>query len=112
MRVGDIFPPVEHHAAFDLYVLERLVDCAGCYCLTNASSDIIYVGQAVSVRRRLIQHFDSPKRDALTAFGRISRAWWRIEQLERLSALERGWLEAIRLRDGSLPPLNRVSAPM
>jgi len=29
----------------------------------------------------------------------------------KLDALERGWLEWVRLRDGDLPPLNLVSAP-
>jgi predicted GIY-YIG superfamily endonuclease len=109
--VADLVPPVEHRTAFDLYVLGRIADCSGCYCLTNAGGDVLYVGQAVSVRQRLLQHFDSEKRTAWTAKGRVSVAWWRIEQVARLSALERGWLESVRLRDGQFPALNRVSAP-
>lgn len=111
MNVTDLVPPAEHRAAFDLYVLSRITDCGGCYCLTNAVGEILYVGQAVSVRQRLLQHFDSEKRSTLTANGRISLAWWRAEDTARLSALERGWLEAVRLRDGRLPAMNRVSAP-
>lgn len=112
MRVSEIVPQVEHRVDFNLYALTRIADCAGCYCLTNASGDILYAGQAVSVRQRLIQHFGSEKRAAVTAFGRISRAWWRAHPISSLSALERGWLESILLRDGSLPPLNRVGAPL
>lgn len=112
MKIGDLVPPVEQRTAFDLYSLNRITDCTGCYCLTNATGDILYAGQAVSVLQRLVQHFDSEKRAALTVHGRISQAWWRIEVPIRLDALERGWLEAIRLRDGQLPPLNRISGPL
>lgn len=112
MRVGEVNPPVEHQAPFDLFSLNRIADCSGCYCLTNASGEILYAGQAVSVRRRLIQHFDSVKREVLTPAGRISMAWWRVEPAAALNALERGWLESIRLRDGELPPLNKTGAPV
>jgi predicted GIY-YIG superfamily endonuclease len=112
VRVREIIPPVEYNAPFDLYALNRLKDCSGCYCLTNASGDIIYVGQALSVQQRIIQHFDSDKKGALTVYGRISHVWWREHPSASLSALERGWLESIGLRDGKPPPLNRASAPL
>jgi hypothetical protein len=112
VKVGEIAPPVEHSALFDLYALNRLTDCSGCYCLTNASGDILYAGQAVSVQQRVIQHFNSTKKGAMTIYGRISRVWWRSEPTVSLNALERGWLESIRLRDGELPPLNRAGGPI
>ena len=112
MKVSEIDPPVEHSALFELYALNRLTDCSGCYCLTNASGDILYAGQAASVQQRVIQHFNSTKKESMTIYGRISRVWWRPEPTISLSALERGWLESIRLRDGELPPLNRVSGPV
>jgi predicted GIY-YIG superfamily endonuclease len=112
VKVSEIVPAVEWSAPFELYALNRLADCSGCYCLTNASGDILYAGQAASVRQRVVQHFDSAKKEALTIYGRISVVWWREEPAVSLNALERGWLEAIRLRDGQLPPLNRASAPI
>jgi hypothetical protein len=112
LKVSNIRPPVENSTTFELYALTRLADGSGCYCLTNASGDILYAGQAVSLKQRLTQHFNSDKRQAITGFGRISRAWWRYEPSISLNALERGWLEAIRLRDGELPPLNRASGPV
>ena len=112
MKISKIDPPVEHKALFELYALNRLADCSGCYCLTNASGDILYAGQAASLRQRAIQHFNSTKKEALTIYGRISWVWWRREPTISLSALERGWLESIRLRDGELPPLNRVGGPV
>jgi len=112
VKVSEIDPPLEQSASFDLYALNRLADCSGCYCLTNASGDILYAGQAVSVQQRVLQHFNSNKKEVMTNYGRISRVWWRPEPTISLSALERGWLESIRLRDGRLPPLNRVSGPI
>jgi predicted GIY-YIG superfamily endonuclease len=112
MKIADLRPAAEYSVAFDLYALNRIADCCGCYCLCTASGDILYVGQALSVRSRLVQHFDSEKRDALTAFGRVSRVYWRAAEASSLSALERGWQEWVRLADGELPPLNRVSAPV
>lgn len=111
MNVQELVPTIRFRAAFDLYALKRIVDCAGCYCLLNAAGDILYVGQAVSVRRRLIEHFEGEKRHTMTTFGRVSQVVWREESPIRLNALERGWIEAVRLRDGELPPLNRTSAP-
>lgn len=112
MKINEIIPDVEFSAAFELYALNRIADCSGCYCLTNASGDILYAGQAVSMRQRLTQHFESSKRAALTPYGRISIAWWRVWPAVSLNALERGWIELIRLRDGELPPLNQASAPI
>lgn len=112
MKLAAIRPKTLHDMAFELYFLNRITDCSGCYCLTNAAGDILYVGQSVAVRQRLLQHFDSSKRNELTVYGRISRASWRPEDPVRLSALERGWLEMICLNDGVLPPLNRANAPI
>lgn len=100
---------MDQTSAFDLYALGLVVKASGCYCLTNASGDVLYIGQAVNLRRRLMQHFDSDKRGALTEYGRISVVWWRLEVAIRLDALERGWINAAMLSDGQLPPLNRVT---
>ncbi len=111
MKITDVFPAPDQQTAFELYSLSRMTDCKGCYCLTNAGGDILYIGQSISIRQRLIQHFDSEKRAVLTIHGRVSRVWWRTELPSKLDALERGWLETVRLRDGRLPPLNKISAP-
>ena len=112
MKVHEIRPIVEHGTVFDLYSLSRIRDCTGCYCLTNAGRDILYIGQAFSVQQRLLQHFDSDKREALTPQGRVSQVWWRETSTAELNALERGWQEMYRLLNGKLPPLNAISAPI
>jgi predicted GIY-YIG superfamily endonuclease len=111
MNVARLRPRPLHQAVFDLFTLERTPDSVGCYSLTNASGDILYIGQAVSVRRRLIQHFDGDKRAASTRYGRVSLAYWIDVEAIALSAVERGWIDSVRLFDGELPPLNRIGGP-
>ncbi|TAG44355.1 MAG: hypothetical protein EAZ30_17275 [Betaproteobacteria bacterium] len=112
MNVADLRPKPPHQVDFSLYSASRTPEYSGCYCLTNASGDILYIGQAASIRQRLSQHFDSDKRSANTIHGRISVAWWCEFNEAGISALERGWIESARLCDGNLPPLNRIGAPI
>lgn len=99
--------------AFDYHTAGRLPDRPGCYVLTNAGSDIIYLGQAVSIRNRVLQHLDAGRHRDITPYGRASLlSVLEIEDLIRLSAHERGWLNQCLLCDGALPPLNKVEAPI
>jgi hypothetical protein len=93
---------------FDLYALSRFRDDTGCYCLCNAGGEILYIGRAESLQRRLVQHFRSGKQNAETQNGRVSVVFWRSCAREKLNSLERGWLEAYSLAKGALPPLNKV----
>lgn len=111
MNVRSLKPEPKASVSFELYSLARVPAVAACYCLTNASGEVLYVGQAVSLRQRLVQHFDSEKRHAVTPNGRVSLAWWHEADEIVLSRLERGWIESARLADGHLPPLNKISAP-
>lgn len=88
-------------------------EAPGCYALTNFSGDVLYIGQAHSLRSRLLQHFGLGKHNESTRHGRISLV--RVLVLEgkgQLNAYERGWLNQCLLADGELPPLNLVSAPV
>ena len=81
--------------------------------MTNASQDIIYLGQAVSLRSRVAQHLDAGKHRELTLLGRASLvSVIEIGDPLRLSAHERGWLNQCELCDGCLPPLNKIHAPI
>ena len=111
MRVKELFPLANEHLPFEFWAIERLPPTAGCYCLTNASMEVLYVGQAKSLRRRLREHFFANKRTLLTRFGRVSQVYWKRALLAELNPLERGWIETIRLIDGGLPPLNSIGAP-
>jgi hypothetical protein len=84
----------------------------GCYVLTNASGDVLYIGQAVEIRGRLEQHVESGKHRILTRYGYATVAWWsEVRAWTGLSPLERGWLQLCELADGERPPLNLIDAP-
>ena len=93
--------------------MARLPDAPGCYVLTNAGADIIYLGQAVSLKNRVHQHLESGRHRQMTYFGRASLLCvLAIEDPVKLSPHERGWLNQCLLADGKLPPLNKMEAPI
>jgi len=113
LKIGELIPVPTLAGPFDYPTAVSLPERPGCYVLTNASFDIIYVGQAVSLRSRIIQHLDAGRHKQLTGYGRASLlSILEIADFVRLSAHERGWLNQCELRDGTLPPLNKVHAPL
>lgn len=113
MRVSALIPAPTLVGAFDYITVATLPNAPGCYVLTNASFDIIYLGQAVSLRNRVLQHLDAGRHRDLTPFGRASLlSVLEIPDPIRLSAHERGWLNQCELCDGTLPPLNKIHAPL
>jgi excinuclease UvrABC nuclease subunit len=86
---------------------------SGCYALTNASGDILYIGQAVCIRSRLLQHLDAGRNREATIRGRASFVSTLVlEDAVQLNAYERGWINQCELADGCLPPLNKVHGPL
>ena len=113
MKVGALLPAPVLIGGFDYATAARLPDGPGCYVLTNAASDIIYLGQAVSLRSRITQHLDAGRQRELTRHGRASLlSILEIPAPMKLNAYERGWLNQCELCDGVLPPLNKVQAPI
>jgi excinuclease UvrABC nuclease subunit len=85
----------------------------GCYVLTNAVGEVIYLGQATSLRDRLLTHFGSGRHREPSSYGCISLvSILRLDNPAQLNAHERGWLQQCVLLDGVLPPLNKVAAPI
>jgi hypothetical protein len=113
VKVAALVPPPSKSAPFEYREICALPDAPGCYALTNAATDILYIGQASFLRRRLLQHFDAGRHRALTSGGRVSLMWTvAVDRLGTLSAHERGWLNQCELADGVLPCLNKVHAPI
>lgn len=113
MKVTALVPSPTFIGAFDYHTAASLPDAPGCYALTNASSDIIYLGQAVSLKSRIMQHLDGGRHRQLTSLGRASLlSVLQIATPLALSAHERGWLNQCELCEGTLPPLNTIHAPL
>ena len=113
MKVISLIPSPTFIGAFDYLTAASLPITPGCYVLTNANSDIIYLGQAVNLRSRVTQHLDATRHREMTPLGRASLlSVFCIEGPLSLSAHERGWLNQCELCDGALPPLNKIHAPL
>lgn len=113
MKALSLIPSPTFIGAFDYPTARSLPKTPGCYVLTNASSDIIYIGQAVNLRSRVLQHLDAARHRELTPLGRASLlSALCLEVPLRLNAHERGWLNQCELADGNLPPLNKKHGPL
>jgi hypothetical protein len=113
LKVDELRPRPASPLEFSYATIKYCTEESGCYALTNASHDILYVGQAISLRQRLLQHLDAHRHNVLTPFGRPSLVWvLSVPASSALSAHERGWLNQCELADGGLPPLNKVHAPV
>ena len=113
MKVEALTPSPTFIGALDFPTAASLPETPGCYVFTNANSDIIYLGQAVNLRNRVTRHLDAARHREMTPLGRASLlSVFCIEAPLSLNAHERGWLNQCELCDGTLPPLNKIHAPL
>lgn len=110
MKVDKLSPPVEASDAFRKSRERFIPSKAGCYVLTTFDGEVLYIGLAAHLRRRIAQHLDNPSKTASTANGRAVIVHWRYA--DRLEQLERTWLLIHEQHEGRLPVLNRVHSPV
>jgi excinuclease UvrABC nuclease subunit len=109
LKLASLTPSPGAPAPFEYRVVRRIGVDPGCYVLTNASGDILYIGQAVCIRSRLLQHLDSGRHRDMTPLGVASFvSILTLDDPIKLDAYERGWINQCDLADGSLPPLNKI----
>jgi excinuclease UvrABC nuclease subunit len=109
LKITALTPSPEPPELFEYRTVSAVAVGPGCYVLTNASGDILYIGQAVSIRSRLLQHLDAGRHREMTTSGRLSFvSILKLENPIQLNAYERGWINQCELADGCLPPLNKI----
>ncbi len=82
---------------------------SGCYVLTTFEEDVLYVGLAVDLRRRMGEHLEDPLKTATTPFGRAFWFYW-VETANR-NQVERTWMNIHVSHEGRYPVLNRMYSP-
>jgi excinuclease UvrABC nuclease subunit len=113
VKVDALTPAPTRSEPFEFRFLSDTPASSGCYALSNASGEILYVGQAKSLRSRLLQHWEDGRHNVITPYGRISRvSIVGVVDEAMLNAHERGWINQCELADGARPPLNKISAPV
>lgn len=112
MKVSSLIPPPRARGVlFDYSQLHLVPDSSGCYVLSNHQEDVLYIGQAISLRNRIGQHLKSPDKTAVT---RLGAAFW-VHYLEaeefQLDSIESGWNQLHQNLEGIRPIHNKINPP-
>ena len=113
MKVDKLNPKPNGKIDFNFMKLKGLTSEKGCYVLTSFESEIIYIGLANNLQRRLLEHFDSEKGKVVTKYGKVFYVYF-VELIKEvdLGKTERGWINQFEIINGELPPLNKVRSPV
>jgi hypothetical protein len=74
--------------------------------LATFDEDVLYVGLAKNLGRRMGQHLDSPEKVNATSLGRAVWFFW-LSCVE-LNKVERTWMNIYAQHHGTLPVLNKI----
>lgn len=110
MKLDQLSPQIEGKERFHLRHENFIPDESGCYAILTVENDILYIGQAKSIRRRFKQHLDNPEKHNITEFGKSAIFGWKLSN--EISSLERGWLNLYISHHGKLPPMNKINSPV
>jgi hypothetical protein len=110
MNTRQLIPLPSHWNAFRRSKERFVPETSGCYVLSTFSGVVLYIGQATNLRRRMINHLDSPTKTASTEFGRATLFHW--FECSDIATVERTWMNIHIQHEGALPLLNRAYAPV
>ena len=109
MKVGELIPPVGGGVRFEFTRLGLIPEAPGCYCLAARDGEVLYIGKAKNLRRRMKEHFLDGGKTETTERG---VAFWvhyrRMGRVDDLGKLERGWMNEYEIVEGEKPPLNKI----
>ena len=110
MRIDKLLPVPTKRETFKHSSLRFVPEAAGCYVLTTFENVVLYIGQALNVRRRMNDHLDDPRKTELTLDGRAFFFYWL--EYDDIGKLERTWLNIHGEHEPRYPILNSVNSPV
>jgi len=110
MTIDKLAPLPTSRENFKRNCVKFVTEKSGCYVLTTFGNLVLYLGQAVNIRSRMIDHLDTPEKTAETQFGRAVFFYWL--EYEDIGKLERTWLNIHVEHEGRYPILNKVYSPL
>ncbi|KAA5595405.1 GIY-YIG nuclease family protein [Blastochloris sulfoviridis] len=110
MNIAELVPQPPHFETFKRSRERFVPETSGCYALTTFSREVVYVGLAKNLRRRMNNHLDSEVKVGLTPLGRAALFFW-IESND-IEKIERTWMNIHIQQEGGLPVLNSVYSPV
>ncbi len=113
MNIDKLTPPTKNKTNFRLSSYHKVPQESGCYVLTNYDGNILYIGQAVDIRRRFEEHLKNPKKTSITPKGRAFWFHWLEWDAVKLNSLERGWIYDYKMvNNDELPIMNSQNPPV
>ncbi len=112
MNVNKLSLPPKDKTKFCLSNYHKVPKKSGCYVLTNYDEDILYIGQAVDMRRRFEEHLDDPKKTRATSKGHAFWFHWLEWDKMKLNSLEGGWANFYKATEGERPIMNLIDPPV
>jgi hypothetical protein len=109
MNTWELVPQPSHCEAFKRSRERFVPEKSGCYVLGTFSGVVLYIGQAVNLRRRMNDHLDDATKTGRTKLGRAALFHW--FECSNASTIERTWMNIHIQHEGMLPELNRIYAP-
>lgn len=110
MKVESLIPKPSHNETFKRNREQFIPNKPGCYTLATFSNDILYVGLAKNLRRRMNEHLDNSEKTSPTDIGRATFFYW-IESPD-IQKIERTWMNMHMDIEGRLPLLNKIYSPI
>lgn len=110
MNIGKLVPQPPHNETFKRSRERFIPEKSGCYALTTFSREVLYIGLAKNLRRRMINHLDNDAKVRATAIGRASLFFWL--ESDEIEKIERTWMNIHIQNEGGLPLLNSVYSPV
>jgi len=112
MNIQELSPFPMNKVRFNLGSFKIVPRQSGCYALTTFDDNILYIGLAVNLNSRFIQHLDNPEKTKPTIEGKAIWFYYLEYTETNLPKLERSWLNQFSAKHGTRPILNKVDSPI
>ena len=112
MKITELEPEPVNKVLFKNSEFKKIMLKSGCYVLTNFENDILYIGLAVNLNKRFLQHLDNPEKTNPTNEGKAIWFYFIEFDEKNLQKLERTWLNKFTSILGRLPILNKINSPI
>jgi len=113
MKVTQLSPPPTQKIEFSFIGSKSVSAKMGTYAICNFHDEVMYVGLAIDLNRRIKEHLDSKEKTSVSEKGKAYWFYYLVLEHERdINRTERGWLNQSELEDGDLPIFNKIRSPV
>ena len=108
MKLRELAQVGWHKIGFRSGFLVNAPETPGCYVIANIYEEILYIGKAANIRRRMSNHLGDPNKQQAGSFGASSWFFYKRVPANETDATEQRLLSAYKFNEGVLPPLNII----